>query len=71
MQAHSGDAASWRRLTGAVDLQGLAGAEDRKRGGYDTLIASHAISLWLHLVTNKVRDFGDMPGLRLENWAGE
>lgn len=49
------------------DLQ--AAMEDRKRGGYDRLIAAHAISLWLPLVTNNVRDFRDMPGLRLENWA--
>jgi tRNA(fMet)-specific endonuclease VapC len=49
------------------DLQ--AAMEDRKRGGYDRLIAAHAVSLWLPLVTNNVRDFCDMPGLRLENWA--
>jgi tRNA(fMet)-specific endonuclease VapC len=49
------------------DLQ--AAMEDRKRGGYDRLIGAHAISLWLPLVTNNVRDFCDMPGLRLENWA--
>jgi predicted nucleic acid-binding protein len=71
VQAYSGDAASWRRLTGAVDLQGLVGAEDRKRGGHDRLIASHAISLRLPPVTNNVRDFGDMPGLWLENRAAE
>ena len=51
------------------DLQ--TAMEDRKRGGYDRLIASHAISLRLPLVTNNVRDFRDMPGLRLKNWAAE
>ena len=51
------------------DLQ--TAMEDRKRGGYDRLIAAHAISLWLPLVTNNVRDFRDMPGLQLENWAAE
>jgi tRNA(fMet)-specific endonuclease VapC len=45
--------------------------KDRKRGAYDRLIAAHAISLWLPLVTNNVRDFQDMPGLRLKNWAAE
>ncbi len=45
--------------------------KDWKRGAYDRLIAAHAISLWLPLVTNNVRDFQDMPGLRLENWAAE
>ena len=44
---------------------------DRRRGAYDRLIAAHAISLWLPLVTNNVRDFRDMPGLQLENWAAE
>ena len=38
-------------------------------GGYDLLIASHALSLGLTLVTNNVREFGRVEGLRLENWA--
>ena len=49
------------------DLQ--AAMQERKRGGYDRLIAAHAISLRLPLVTSNVRDFRDMPSLRLENWA--
>jgi tRNA(fMet)-specific endonuclease VapC len=49
------------------DLQ--AAMEERKRGGYDRLIAAHAISLRVPLVTNNVRDFREMPGLRLENWT--
>lgn len=49
------------------DLQ--AAMQERKRGGYDRLIAAHAISLRLPLVTNNVRDFRDMPRLRFENWA--
>jgi tRNA(fMet)-specific endonuclease VapC len=47
----------------------LQATKERKRGGYDRLIAAHAISLRLPLVTNNVRGFRDMPGLRLENWA--
>jgi tRNA(fMet)-specific endonuclease VapC len=35
---------------------------------FDRMIAGHAISLNATLVTNKERDFRDIPGLRVENW---
>jgi tRNA(fMet)-specific endonuclease VapC len=38
-------------------------------GAYDLLIAAHALALGLTLVTNNVREFRRVPGLRLENWA--
>jgi tRNA(fMet)-specific endonuclease VapC len=38
-------------------------------GGYDMLIAAHALSLGLTLVTNNVREFSRVEGLRLDNWA--
>jgi tRNA(fMet)-specific endonuclease VapC len=38
-------------------------------GAYDMLIAAHARSEGLMLVTNNVREFQRMPGLRLDNWA--
>ena len=38
-------------------------------GAYDMLIAAHARSEGLTLVTNNVREFERMPGLRLDNWA--
>jgi tRNA(fMet)-specific endonuclease VapC len=38
-------------------------------GAYDLLIAAHALSLGLTLVTNSVREFRRIEGLRLENWA--
>jgi tRNA(fMet)-specific endonuclease VapC len=38
-------------------------------GAYDLLIAAHALALELTLVTNNVREFRRVPGLRLENWA--
>ena len=40
-----------------------------KRGRYDWLIAAHALSLGLTLVTNNEADFGDVPGLKIENWT--
>ena len=38
-------------------------------GPYDMMIAGHARSQGLVLVTNNEREFGRVPGLRIENWA--
>jgi tRNA(fMet)-specific endonuclease VapC len=38
-------------------------------GAYDRLIAAHALSLGLTLVTNNVREFRRIAQLRVENWA--
>ena len=52
---------------------GLVRAElERKEspiGAYDLLIAAHALSLGLTLVTNNVREFRRIAQLRMENWA--
>ena len=40
-----------------------------RRGSFDRLIAAHALSLDLTLVTNNERDFSDVRGLRVENWT--
>ncbi len=40
-----------------------------KRGNFDRLIAAHALSLGLTVITRNVKDFADVPGLRVENWA--
>lgn len=37
-------------------------------GPYDMMIAAHALSLDLTLVTDNVREFGRVQGLRIENW---
>ncbi|AKA22718.1 pirin [Pseudomonas chlororaphis] len=37
-------------------------------GPYDQLIAGHARSRGLVLVTNNVREFERVPGLRIEDW---
>ena len=38
-------------------------------GPLDTLIAAHALALDVTLITNNVREFERVPGLRIENWA--
>lgn len=38
-------------------------------GSFDTLIAAHALTLDLDLVTNNTKHFSQVPGLRLQNWA--
>ncbi len=40
-----------------------------KRGSYDRLIASQALSLSLTLVTSNEADFSDVPGLTVEDWT--
>jgi len=50
---------------GAVRLA----TRERKSDQLDKLIAAHAMSLSVVLVTNNIRDFAAYPGLVLENWA--
>lgn len=38
-------------------------------GDFDVLIASHALTVGLTLVTSNVKHFARIPGLRVENWA--
>ena len=38
-------------------------------GSMDMLIAAHALSLGVRLVSNNVREFQRVSGLRLENWV--
>lgn len=39
-------------------------------GPYDMMIAGHARALGLTLVTNNLKEFERVPGLRFENWVG-
>ncbi len=41
----------------------------RPIGAMDLLIAAHARSLSLTLVTNNIKEFDRVPGLRMENWT--
>ena len=40
-------------------------------GPLDTLIAAHALSLDLTLVSNNIKEFSRIPNLKCENWVSE
>lgn len=40
-----------------------------KRKSFDRLIAAHALTLGYVLVTNNVKHFADVPGLKVEDWT--
>ena len=46
-----------------------AAVRERRRDALDRLIAAHAASLDLTLVTNNEADFLGYPNLKIENWA--
>ena len=46
-----------------------AAVRDRRRDTMDQLIAAHAVSVGVTLITNNEADFKDYPGLKVENWA--
>lgn len=56
-------AAHYGRLRADLERQG------QPIGPYDLMIAAHARSLGLTLVTNNEREFQRVPGLLLENWT--
>ncbi len=56
------DAAVYGRLRAALETQG------RPIGPNDMFIAAHALSRGLVLVTDNVREFRRVKGLKIENW---
>jgi len=40
-----------------------------RRGSFDRLLAAHALSLGMEIITTNVRDFADIPGLQVEDWT--
>jgi len=50
-------------------IRALLEKRGRPIGSMDLLIAAHALSLNVRLVTNNMREFRRVPGLRVENWA--
>jgi tRNA(fMet)-specific endonuclease VapC len=57
------------RPAAAVYAEVRAAAPDRRRDALDKLIAGHAKSLNLTLVTNNLDDFRVYPDIALENWV--
>lgn len=57
----------------AASLYGEIRADLEKRGqtigAYDLLIAAHALSENLTLVTNNTKEFSRIPNIHLQNWA--
>jgi tRNA(fMet)-specific endonuclease VapC len=57
----------------AAQFYGRVRTDLRQRGvpigGNDLFIAAHALSLDVCLVTNNIREFERVPGLRIERWA--
>lgn len=77
--AHLGKAPAGERLARLREELPLLPFEERdaeafaalpfRRGGFDRLLAAHAVSRDLVLITNNEADFSDIAGLRLENWT--
>ena len=56
----------------AADIRAILEREGRMIGGYDVLIAGHARSRGMIVVTHNMREFTRVDGLRCEDWeAGQ
>ena len=56
----------------AAEAHGVLRAQLKRAGtpveSYDSMIAAHALGKGLILVTDNVKHFSPVPGLRIENW---
>ena len=59
----AGAANMYGKIRAILDKQGTP------IGSLDTLIAAHALSLQITLITNNVKEFSRVPNLKLENWV--
>jgi tRNA(fMet)-specific endonuclease VapC len=50
------------------EIRAFLEKEGKLIGAMDMLIAAHAVSASMTLVTNNIKEFDRVPGLRLENW---
>ena len=57
------DAMSEGRIRAELEARG------KPIGPLDTMIAAHALSLGLTIVTSNEREFRRVPSLKVENWA--
>ena len=53
----------------AADVRAHQQKQGRSSGAIDQLIAGHALSLNLTLVTGNTKHFSDIPGLVIDNWV--
>ena len=51
------------------DIRAMLEKQGKPIGSLDTLIAAHAISLQVTLVTNNAEEFSRVPNLHLDNWV--
>ena len=51
------------------DLRATLEKKGTPIGSLDTLIAAHALSLQVTLITNNVKEFNRVPNLQLDNWV--
>jgi tRNA(fMet)-specific endonuclease VapC len=52
-----------------ADLRNAIEQRGRPIGGNDLIIAAQAIALEATLVSDNVKEFGQVPGLKIENWV--
>jgi len=50
-------------------IRALLESKGETIGPFDMLIAAHALSLNLILISNNMKEFTRIPGLKLENWV--
>lgn len=63
--------ADFDRSAGLVygDLRATLEKQGTPIGSLDTLIAAHALSLQVTLITNNLKEFSRVPNLQLDNWV--
>lgn len=55
----------------AARIRWLLEQQGRLIGPYDLMLAGQALALDLTMVTHNTREFGRVPGLRLEDWQAD
>jgi len=57
-----------RLVTCYGEIRTLLESKGKTIGPLDTLIAAHALSLDLTIISNNIKEFSRIPNLRCENW---
>ena len=57
-----------RLVTCYGEIRALLESKGKTIGPLDTLIAAHALSLDLTIVSNNIKEFSRIPNLKCENW---